>query len=88
LFRELEFAYVSARLAGAPVRPEFLVRAACVTPWSWLGHPERATIAEGPAEWALAARLPADDPAYQLATRATAHLIFHPGTGPVPGGRS
>jgi cytosine/adenosine deaminase-related metal-dependent hydrolase len=80
LFRELEFAYVSARLAGAPVRPEFLVRAACVTPWEWLGQPERAHITPGPAGQVLAARLPADDPAYQIATRATAHLIFHPGT--------
>jgi len=81
LFRELEFAYVSARLAGAPVRPEFLVRAACVTPWAWLGHPERGRIREGSGRYALAARLPADDPAYQLATRATAHLIFHPARG-------
>jgi cytosine/adenosine deaminase-related metal-dependent hydrolase len=81
LFRELEFAYVSARLAGRPVRPEFLVRAACVTPWEWLGEPATATISPGPAERVLAARLPADDPAYQLATRATAHLIFHPGRG-------
>lgn len=79
LFREMEFAYVSARLAHAPVRPEFLVRAACVTPWEWLGAPEQARIeAGGPAE-PLVARLPSDDPAYQLATRATAHLILRPG---------
>ncbi len=78
LFRELEFAYVSARLEGRPVRPEFLVRSACVTPWEWLGRPARARLTAGAPFVPLVARLPPDDPAYQLATRATAHLIFRP----------
>ena len=78
LFRELEFAYVSARLAGRPVRPEFLVRAACVTPWAWLGRPQFGRIAPGSEGPVLVARLPPEDAAYQLATRATAHLIFRP----------
>ncbi len=78
LFRELEFAYVSARLEGRPVRPEFLVRSVCVTPWEWLGEPQRARLAPGAPFVPLVARLPPDDAAYQLATRATAHLIFRP----------
>jgi cytosine/adenosine deaminase-related metal-dependent hydrolase len=82
LFRELEFAYVGARLAGGPVRPGFLVRAACVTPWRWLGEPDRAEIRVGSSAEPLVARLPPDDPEYQLATRTTAHLIFRPGSTP------
>jgi cytosine/adenosine deaminase-related metal-dependent hydrolase len=81
LFRELEFAYVSSRLAHRPVRPEFLVRAVCVTPWGWLGNPAGGRVEAGGTGSPLVARLPPDDPAYQLATRATAHLIFRPGTG-------
>lgn len=85
LFRELEFAYVSARLNDRPIRPEFLVRAVCVTPWEWLGRPERARIVPGAPFVPLVARLPSEDPAYQLATRATAHLIFRPrGRAPEP----
>lgn len=81
LFRELEFAYVASRLAGRPVRPSFLVRAACVTPWEWLGRPAYARVAPDSLGPVLVARLPSDDPEYQLATRTTAHVIVHPGRG-------
>ncbi|MCI4358555.1 MAG: amidohydrolase family protein [Thermoplasmata archaeon] len=78
IWRELEFAYVSNRLAGERVSPEFLVRAACVTPWNLLGEPEQARVqADGPSR-PIVVRLPPDDPAYQLVGRATEHLIVRP----------
>ena len=80
IWRELEFAYVSARLARRPVRPEFLARAALVTPWLLLGARELARVqADGPAR-PIVVRLPSEDPAYQLVSRATEHLIVRPGS--------
>lgn len=78
LWRELEFAYVSARLARRPVSPAYLARAALVEPWRWLGAPEASVIAPGSLARPLVVRLPADDPAYQVVTRATTHLIMRP----------
>jgi cytosine/adenosine deaminase-related metal-dependent hydrolase len=80
IWRELEFDYVSSRLAGAPVAAEFLARAAFVEPWRWLGRPGFATVAPGTEARPIVVRLPAADPAYQLVTRATEHLILRPGT--------
>ena len=77
VLRELEFAYLSARHARAPVSPEFLVRSAFVEPWRFLKEPERAHIRPG-APAPLLFRLPTGDPAYQLVTRATEHLISRP----------
>jgi cytosine/adenosine deaminase-related metal-dependent hydrolase len=85
IFRELEFAYVSARLAKRPVPPSFLVRSVCETPWALLGEPERARVRPGAPPGAIALRLPPDDPEYQIVARATEHLIVRPGTGR-PGG--
>lgn len=82
IWRELEFAYVSARLARRPVAPAFLARAAFVTPWSVLGTPERARISAGSPAEPIVVRLPPDDPEYQLVARATAHLIVRPGGVP------
>jgi cytosine/adenosine deaminase-related metal-dependent hydrolase len=81
IWRELEFDYVSSRLAGAPAPAEFLARAAFVEPWKWLGRPSFARVAEGSDARPIVVRLPSDDPAYQLVTRATEHLIVRPGTG-------
>jgi cytosine/adenosine deaminase-related metal-dependent hydrolase len=81
IWRELEFDYVSSRLAGAPAPAEFLARAAFVEPWRWLGRAGFATVAAGGDARPIVVRLPADDPAYQLVTRATEHLIVRPGTG-------
>jgi cytosine/adenosine deaminase-related metal-dependent hydrolase len=80
IWRELEFDYVSSRLAGAPVSAEFLARAAFVEPWRWLGRESFARIAPGTDARPIVVRLPPDDPAYQLATRATEHLIVRPGS--------
>lgn len=80
LWREMEFAYVSARLAKEPVSPAYLARAALVEPWRWLGTPDAAVIAPGTVADPLILRLPADDPAYQVVTRATTHLITRPGS--------
>jgi cytosine/adenosine deaminase-related metal-dependent hydrolase len=86
IWRELEFDYVSSRLAGAPAPAEFLARAAFVEPWRWLGRSSRATIAPGTDARPIVLRLPPDDPAYQLVTRATEHLIVRPGSrGPERG---
>lgn len=87
IWRELEFAYVSARLAGRPVAPEFLAAAAFVHPWRWLGQPERAHIARGSPADPLVVRLPTEAPAYQLVTRTTEHLISRPGSRAAGGGR-
>lgn len=81
LWRELEFAYVSARLAQRPVSPAYLARAALVEPWAWLGEPDAARIAPGSAARPIVLRLPADDPAYQVVTRATEPYMFRPGSG-------
>jgi cytosine/adenosine deaminase-related metal-dependent hydrolase len=85
IWRELEFAYVSSRLAGARVSPEFLIRAACITPWRLLGEPDKARVrADGPGR-PIIVRLPPDDPTYQLVGRATAHLIVRPESGDAGG---
>ena len=75
IWRELEYAYLSARAAGAPVPPSFLVRAAMVEPWRWLGRPDSARLVPEAPDPPIAFRLPPDDPEYQLATRATEHLM-------------
>ncbi|MCI4336048.1 MAG: amidohydrolase family protein [Thermoplasmata archaeon] len=80
MWRELEFAYVSARLARRPVSPAYLAGAALVEPWRWLGTPERARIEAGSPADPLVLRLPADDPAYQIVSRATEHLMLVPGS--------
>ena len=77
LLRELEFAYVTARLVHRPVPPEFLVRAAFVEPWSVVGNPDQARIEVG-SRSPIIFRLPIEDPAYQIVARATAHLIIRP----------
>ena len=74
MFRELEFAYVSNRLARQPVPPDYLVRAAFIEPWLLLGEPARARIEPGTKD-PLVLRLPTEDPTYQIVSRATAHLI-------------
>lgn len=79
VFRETEFAYLSGRLLGHPVDPEYLARAAYVEPWLWLDEPGRARVAPGMAGSPLVLRLPPDDPAYQLVTRATEQLIVPTG---------
>lgn len=78
IWRELEFAYIESRLRGAPVSAGYLARAALVEPWRWLGVPDAARIAPGAPATPLVFRLPPDDPAYQLVTRATEHLILRP----------
>ncbi|HEV2166794.1 MAG TPA: hypothetical protein VGS23_07480, partial [Thermoplasmata archaeon] len=55
--------------------------AVCVTPWRLLGDARQALVEpDGPAR-PIVLRLPPDDPAYQLVSRATEHLIVRPGTG-------
>ncbi|MCI4345352.1 MAG: amidohydrolase family protein [Thermoplasmata archaeon] len=78
LFRELEFAYVSQRLRHRGVSPGFLVKAAFLSPWAWLGRPEVARVAPGHDGPKLIFRLPADDPEYALVARATEQLIVRP----------
>lgn len=75
LWRELEFAYVASRLRGRPVSAPFLARAALVEPWKWLGEPESAFVAPGMPVPPVVLRLPPDDPAYQVVTRTTEHLM-------------
>jgi cytosine/adenosine deaminase-related metal-dependent hydrolase len=84
IWRELEFAYVATRLTRRPVSAEFVARAALVEPWMWLGTPGAARIAPGTLARPLVLRLPPDDPAYQVVTRTTEHLIARPGPGPRP----
>lgn len=79
IWRELEFAYIATRLRNRPVSAEFLARSALVEPHRWLGTPERASISVGSPATPLVLRLPADDPAYQIVTRTTEHLILRPG---------
>jgi len=75
LWRELEFAYVASRLRRRPVSAAFLARAALVEPWRWLGMPEAARVAPGMPVPPVVLRLPPDDPAYQVVTRTTEHLM-------------
>lgn len=86
MWRELEFAYVSARLAKRPVSPAFLATAALVEPWRWLGRPEAARVEPGVPVPPLVFRLPPDDPAYQIVSRATEHLMVRPGSDRRSGG--
>ena len=79
IWRELEFAYVGTRLRRRPASAAFLARAALVEPWRWLGTPDAARIAPGTAATPLVLRLPPEDPAYQVVTRTTEHVIVRPG---------
>ena len=76
IWREMEFAYVSTRLRRRPVTAAFLARPALVEPWNWLGEPEAALVAPGMPVAPVVLRLPPDDPAYQVVTRATEHLML------------
>ncbi|MCI4339036.1 MAG: amidohydrolase family protein [Thermoplasmata archaeon] len=76
IWRELEFAYVATRLRQRPASAEFLARAVLVEPWRWLGDPRAARVAAGMTVPPLVVRLPPDDPAYQVVTRTTEHLIL------------
>jgi cytosine/adenosine deaminase-related metal-dependent hydrolase len=75
IWRELEFAYVATRLRQRPVSAGFLATAALVEPWRWLGEPRAAVVAPGMPVPPLVLRLPPEDPAYQVVTRTTEHLI-------------
>lgn len=75
LWREMEFAYVASRLRRRPVSAAFLARAALVEPWGWLGEPECALVVPGMPVAPVVLRLPPDDPAYQIVTRTTEHLM-------------
>ncbi len=79
VFRETEFAYLSGRLLHHPVDAAYLARAAFVEPWLWLDEPGRARVAPGMTGAPLVLRLPPDDPAYQVVTRATEQLIVPTG---------
>jgi cytosine/adenosine deaminase-related metal-dependent hydrolase len=78
IWRELEFAYVATRLRGRPVSAAFLAQSALVEPYRWLGTPNAASIAADTGALPLVVRLPPDDPAYQVVTRTTEHLIVRP----------
>lgn len=83
LYRELEFAYLTARWRRRSVTPRLLVRAAFHAPWEWLGRPDRARLVPGPAGGAPRLfRLPTHDPEYQIVTRAAEHLMVRTGPGP------
>lgn len=75
VWSELQFAYAASRLLDRPVSASFLARAALVAPWAWLGEPAAARIEVGSTARPLVLRLPPEDPAYQVVTRATEHLI-------------
>jgi cytosine/adenosine deaminase-related metal-dependent hydrolase len=81
IWRELEFAYVATRLRHRPASAEFLARSTLVEPWRWLGTPRAARVAPGMPAPPLVLRLPPDDPAYQVVTRTTEHLIVRVGPG-------
>jgi cytosine/adenosine deaminase-related metal-dependent hydrolase len=81
IWRELEFAYVATRLKHRPSSAAFLATCALVTPWSFLGVPAAARVAPGMPVPPLVLRLPPDDPAYQVVTRTTEHLIGRVGPG-------
>ncbi|MFY9717686.1 MAG: amidohydrolase family protein [Thermoplasmata archaeon] len=78
IWREIEFAYVATRLKRRPVSAGFVARCALVEPWRWLGTPDAARIAPDTGARPLVLRLPPDDPAYQVVTRTTEHLIARP----------
>jgi cytosine/adenosine deaminase-related metal-dependent hydrolase len=79
LWRELEFAYTASRLRRRPASAAFLARCALVEPWRFLGEPRAARVAPGMPVPPLVLRLPPDDPAYQVVTRTTEHLIVRVG---------
>jgi len=79
IWREMEFAYVGSRLRRRPVSAAFVARAALVEPWVWLGRPEAALVIPGMPVAPVVLRLPPDDPAYQVVTRTTEHLMARPG---------
>ena len=84
-FREMEFAYLSARSRGRPVRPETLVRAVFVNPWRVLGDPQQSSLLPGSPAGTILLRLPTDDPAYQIVARAGPGKLFvPPRPGPFP----
>ncbi len=78
LFREMEFAYVTARLHHAPVKPESLLRAVFLTPWEVLGRPEMARLQPGGTARTLALRIPLRDTAYEIVARAGTGNILSP----------
>jgi len=80
LFREAEFAYVASRLARRPVSARFIARSLLVTPWEFLGQPDRAAIEAGGPAPPLILRLPPEDPEYQIVTRAGEQVIVPPGS--------
>jgi cytosine/adenosine deaminase-related metal-dependent hydrolase len=80
MLRELEFAYASARLRGRPVTPAFLLRAATVNPWLWLGRPQFSRVSPDLSVAPLVFRLPPEDPDYQVVTRASEHVMVRPGS--------
>ncbi|HYB78064.1 MAG TPA: amidohydrolase family protein [Thermoplasmata archaeon] len=89
IWREMEFAYVASRLRKRPVSAAFLARAALVEPWNWLGEPESALVVKDMPVAPVVLRLPPEDPAYQVVTRATEHLMVRtrPGASRRRGGR-
>jgi cytosine/adenosine deaminase-related metal-dependent hydrolase len=86
IWRELEFAYVGTRLLRRPASAAFLAKCALVTPWRWIGEPTVAHVAPGMPRPPLLVRLPPDDPAYQIVTRTSEHLIVPLGTESARGG--
>jgi cytosine/adenosine deaminase-related metal-dependent hydrolase len=78
VWREIEFAYVTSRFAHRPVSASYLARAAFIEPWRWLGIPAAAEVRRDSPIPPLVIRLPSEDPAYQLVTRVTEHLIMRP----------
>jgi len=81
LWREMEFGYVASRMRRRPVSAGFLARAALVEPWKWLGEPECALVVPEMPVRPVVLRLPPDDPAYQVVTRTTEHLMVRSRTG-------
>ena len=75
IWHEMEFAYVASRLRRRPVSAAFVARAALVEPWVWLGTPKAALVAPDMPVAPVVLRLPPDDPAYQVVTRTTEHLM-------------
>lgn len=84
LWRELEFAYVATRLRHRPASAAFLARSVLVEPWQWLGLPEAARVGPSMPVPPLVLRLPPEDPAYQVVTRTTEHLIVRGTPRPRP----
>ncbi|MGI0130480.1 MAG: amidohydrolase family protein, partial [Thermoplasmata archaeon] len=79
IWHELQFAYAATRLRHRPATAEFLARTALVEPWRWLGNPAAARVAPEMPVPPLVLRLPSEDPAYQVVTRTTEHLIVRVG---------